>query len=55
MSVYSFSIKPTHLEGEVLIKKVKAHCTKHGLDFSAVVLDALKLWEKNTYANKRRD
>ena len=52
MAVFSFSVKPNHLDGELLVMKVKKHCEKQGIDFSKVVLDSLKLYERQVIDGK---
>ncbi len=42
--VFSFSTKRTN--DTEAIQRIKEHCSKKGLNFSAVVTNVLKLWEE---------
>ena len=45
MAVFTFSTKGSKPEDTKAVKRIKEHCEKHGINFSAVVLRLLKEWE----------
>lgn len=51
MAIYTFSTKETKPADKELVDRVKQHCAKNDLNFSAFIISMLRDWEK---ANERK-
>lgn len=51
MAIYSFSTKATKPEDTALVKRIKERCDKESINFSSLVVQLLREWEK---ANDRK-
>lgn len=48
MSVYTFSTKTKKPEDDEVVKQVKKYCEDRNINFSAVVVEQLRLFRENT-------
>lgn len=46
MAIFTFSTKQTKPSDTQLIKRIKEHCEKNGLNFSTLVVKLLREWEE---------
>lgn len=44
MRIFSFSVKPADTDRLKLVEKLKVYAARNGLNFSHVVIEALKLY-----------
>jgi hypothetical protein len=58
MAVYSFSTRAKFPTEDDIVKEIKAHCDKHKLNFSRILIEALTEWrakhESRTLPNNRK-
>ena len=52
MAIFTFSTKTSKPIDTEAVQRVKDHCEKEGLNFSAVVVSLLKDWEKSNVPKK---
>lgn len=52
MAVFTFSTPDKFPQEEELIKRIKAHCRKHHLNFSGIVLECLRKYEEEKLSNE---
>ena len=46
MAIFTFSTRTKRPVDTALVQRVKDHCDKHGLNFSALIIQLLKQWEE---------
>lgn len=54
MAIFTFSTKETRPDDAVVVKKVKDHCYRNGINFSAIVVTALRTYLKEEEAKHGR-
>lgn len=54
MPVFTFSTPQKRPQDEELVKKIKEHCNRQHLNFSAIVVDLLKQYEEQIDAKVQR-
>lgn len=46
MAIFTFSTKGSRPADEATVRRVKEHCSNKGYNFSAVIIEQLRQWEK---------
>lgn len=44
MAIYSFSTRAKFPEEDEVVQQIKAHCDKHKLNFSRILIESLTEW-----------
>ena len=50
MANFSFSTRPKRPLDTEAVERVKQHCDKHGLNFSAFIVELIKKWQNDNQA-----